>query len=348
MSGQERLGPLNLLVRATGTFVGSVLGGRPVQAIYYLTYQCQSRCVYCDIRRQGGAMAETAEVVRNIEAIRDLGVRFISFTGGEPLLHPDLPALLASAKQNGLRTTLITNGLLYARRAHELTGLIDDLEFSLSTVSREAYRKERGIDALPEVVRGLELAVSRGEPVSILATVSDGQISELPALTEFARSLGVMCILGPVYGYFGNDPFPPQEAHRLSGACRCPGVWMNQAFLAFLRGGGNRTGAPSCGALRTTLAISPEGDLLAPCYHHLLESMPIRGRLRELLHSRRVQELRKDVGRWPFCEGCHIFCYFEGAFLKPFHRLFLLDAWSRIRWLLIQRRLERGRRTRSS
>ena len=72
MSGPERLGPLRLLARATGAFAGSVLGERAVQAIYYLTYQCQSRCVYCDMWRRGGAMAETAEVVRNIEALKDL------------------------------------------------------------------------------------------------------------------------------------------------------------------------------------------------------------------------------------------------------------------------------------
>ena len=349
MRGRKRLREsVDLLRRAACALLGHAFGKRPMQAVYYLTYRCQSRCIYCDIWRRGGTMAERVDVIRNMRGLRDLGVPFISFTGGEPFLYPHLAGVLEAAKGNGMRTTVITNGLLYQERADEIRGLIDDLEFSLSTTNREAYRKERGVDALPQVIRAIELAVSRGESVSILATIWEENISEIPQLIKFARSLGVMCILGPVYQYFGNKAFPSQKAHILRALSQEPGVWMNRAFLEFMARGGNHVDFPSCGALRTTLAISPEGDLLVPCYHNMVEAWPIKGDFRAVYQNRRFQAQRKRVGRWPFCEGCHIFCYFEGAFLRRADRLFFLDASSRMKWLLTQTKLGRGLRMKSS
>lgn len=339
---------LGLLRIAVQSILGHTLGKRPIQAVYYLTYRCQSRCNYCNIWREGGPVAEPGDVIRNVHSLKDLGVQFISFTGGEPLLYPHLARALESARGHRLRTTVITNGLSYSTRAHEIKGLVDDLEFSLSTTSREAYLKERGVDGLSQVIRSIELAISLGEPVSILATIWEENISELPELIDLAQSLGVMCILAPVYQYFGNRAFPTAMAHILRELSREPGVWMNRAFLELMARGGNRLDRPRCGALRTTLALSPEGNLLVPCFHHAVEALPINGDLWNLYRSRRLDEEKTKVGRWPFCDGCHIFCYFEGAFLRNPDRLFFLDASSRIGWLIMKSRLERFRRGRSS
>jgi MoaA/NifB/PqqE/SkfB family radical SAM enzyme len=332
-----------LLRRALSSFLGHTFMKRPIQAVYYLTYRCYSRCLYCDIWKRGGPVADPDDVARNVAALKDMGVRFISFTGGEPLLYPHLARVLESAKKNGMRTTMITSGLSYSEKAHEIKGLVDDLAFSLSTTDRDAYLRERCVDGLQEVTGAIELAVALGEPVSILATIWEENILELPGLLEFAECLGVMCILGPVYRYFGNKAFPSQRADILRALSHNPGVWMNRAFLEFMAQGGNRVERPRCGALKTTLAISPSGCLLVPCFHRAIEAWPINEDLPGLYRSRRFDKARKKVGRWPFCKGCHIFCYFEGEFLRRPDRLCLLDASSRIRWLLMKSKFEQTR-----
>ncbi len=319
----------------------------PILAIYYLTYRCNSKCIYCDIWKRGSEIADTQDVLRNLEDLAKMGIRFVSFTGGEPLLFPSLPLVLDRAKKLGMRTTLITNGTLYARRAGELRGLVDDLEFSVSTIRADRYRWERGVDSLPEVINGIEKALSLGEPLSILTTTFQENLSDLAGVIDYTRRLGVLCIIGPVYDYFGNAPFPRDLADCLRVYSSQKGVWMNRAFIEFLSSGGNCINRPRCTAMSATLAISPDDRLLLPCYHHCLQELPISGKLLGLCRAEPYKEMTKKVGRWEFCKGCNIFCYFEGSFLWPPDRYFCLDAMSRIRWLMQMRSINRMGQTRN-
>ena len=74
-----------------------------------------------------------AEVEANFKSLKKLGVRVIDFTGGEPLLHRELPEFLALAKEMGFITTVTTNGMLYPKYAEKLKGKIDMLHFSLDS-----------------------------------------------------------------------------------------------------------------------------------------------------------------------------------------------------------------------
>ena len=70
-------------------------------------------------------------VKRNLEQAREIGVRFVDFTGGEPLLYEDLPRALEYARELGFWTSITTNGLGYPKRAESLKGRVDLLHFSL-------------------------------------------------------------------------------------------------------------------------------------------------------------------------------------------------------------------------
>lgn len=102
---------------------------------YYVTLRCNSRCRFCDIWRRELAdnprEQTLAEVENNLRALKELGVKIIDFTGGEPLLYPHLRAALVLAKKLGFYTTVTTNCILYPQLAAELKGLINVLYFSL-------------------------------------------------------------------------------------------------------------------------------------------------------------------------------------------------------------------------
>ena len=67
--------------------------------------------------------------------------------GGEPLLRRDLPAILGSAKDAGLVTTLITNGRLVEERWGAIRGLVDVLILSLDDAG-PAHDRLRGVPGL--------------------------------------------------------------------------------------------------------------------------------------------------------------------------------------------------------
>ncbi len=72
---------------------------------------CNLRCSWCDTTHawSGGTPMTVAEVV---EAALGLGLPRACVTGGEPLLDPETPALLAALLDAGLHVTLMTNGSL--------------------------------------------------------------------------------------------------------------------------------------------------------------------------------------------------------------------------------------------
>src|SRR5262249_32216 len=87
---------------------------RPYTMVAELTYRCPLRCVYCsnplDYGRPNREM-DTATWLRGFREAEALGVVQLNLTGGEPLVRPDLEALIEEARRLDLYTNLITSGI---------------------------------------------------------------------------------------------------------------------------------------------------------------------------------------------------------------------------------------------
>ncbi len=78
--------------------------------------RCNCRCIMCDIWKVTEAREITAaELERHLADIERLGVEWAVFTGGEPLMHSDLFRLSALLRNRGIRTTILSTGLLLER-----------------------------------------------------------------------------------------------------------------------------------------------------------------------------------------------------------------------------------------
>jgi len=94
--------------------------------------RCNCRCVMCDIwKRQSSQELRVSDLEAHREACRRLSVRWVVLSGGEPLLHSDLRSVCTLFRQDGIRLTLLTTGLLLAKRAKEVAELFDDVIVSL-------------------------------------------------------------------------------------------------------------------------------------------------------------------------------------------------------------------------
>ncbi len=87
----------------------STLAGLPT--VFVRCTGCNLDCRYCDTpyARTGGEDIPIPELVKRIAAFN---IRTVCITGGEPLLQPDLPALIASLIPEGFRISIETNGSL--------------------------------------------------------------------------------------------------------------------------------------------------------------------------------------------------------------------------------------------
>jgi cyclic pyranopterin phosphate synthase len=166
-----------------------------------LTDRCNLRCTYCmpaeglDWLPKAGLLTDD-EVIRLARiAVTQLGVTQIRFTGGEPLLRPGLPGLVAQVA--GLRPrpeiSLTTNGIGLARLAQPLQAAgLDRLNVSLDTLSPEVFQRLARRDRLADVLAGLAAAAAAGlAPVKVntvlMRDVNDG---EAPALLAFCLAHG--------------------------------------------------------------------------------------------------------------------------------------------------------------
>jgi cyclic pyranopterin phosphate synthase len=120
-------------------------------------------------------------------AVRDLGVRQVRFTGGEPLLRKDLVDIIASVAALAPRPeiSLTTNAIGLSSRASALAAAgLDRINVSLDTVHAETFLEVTRRPFLERVLDGIEAASAAGlTPIKINAVllrgVNDDQAAEL-------------------------------------------------------------------------------------------------------------------------------------------------------------------------
>ena len=154
--------------------------------------RCNCRCLMCDIWKISEVREITAKDLEpHLASLRALKVRWVVFSGGEPLMHSDLASLAAVLRPEGIRLTLLTSGILLEQRSATLASCVDDVIVSLDGPPEVhdairavpgAYRRlERGICALRKL-RPQLLVQGR-------CTVQKTNLRELRATVRTAREL---------------------------------------------------------------------------------------------------------------------------------------------------------------
>src|SRR3954468_18343385 len=162
--------------------------------IFYPTGRCNSRCVSCDWWKQSGADDLTLEEIADVaRALPALGTRLVVFSGGEPLLRPEVFEAARLFRHQGMSLHLLTSGVLLERFAERVAEQFERVIVSVDATSAPLYEQVRGVDALAVVGRGIARLrrLAPGLPLSGRATLHRANFRELPRLIEYARTLGL-------------------------------------------------------------------------------------------------------------------------------------------------------------
>jgi len=159
------------------------------------TNECNLYCQHC--YREAGAKSDselsTQEAKQLIREAAEIGFKIFIFSGGEPLLRPDLIPLVAYAKRLGLRPVLGTNGTLIdfpqAQSLHK-AGLMA-VGVSLDSIIPEKHDQFRGLPgAWSKALEGIKNCQKAGLPFQIHTTVLKWNKTEIEAITDLAVQLG--------------------------------------------------------------------------------------------------------------------------------------------------------------
>ena len=164
-----------------------------------VTTACSLRCTYC-MPEEGLPVVPTSELLTASEigrlvgvAVRDLGVKEVRFTGGEPLTRPDLVDIVRESAAAGVLLAVTTNGIGLDRKAAPLREAgLTRINVSLDTVDREHFAAVTRRDRLPAVLRGLDAAHRAGlGPIKINAVALRETLADAPDLLAWAIDHGV-------------------------------------------------------------------------------------------------------------------------------------------------------------
>jgi PqqA peptide cyclase len=167
---------------------------RPFTLVAELTYRCPLRCGYCsnpvsvEQRAAELRVADWQRVLREAEA---LGVVHVHFTGGEPLLYPELETLVATARSADLYVNLITSGVPATRQRLQAlrdAGL-EHVQLSFQATTPELSRRIAGVAALRQKLDVARWVRELGLALTINVVLHRQNAHELPALLELAESL---------------------------------------------------------------------------------------------------------------------------------------------------------------
>ena len=122
----------------------------PIAASLAITSRCNSNCMYCSFRSglsKNKIDIELDTIIRIIDELAEIGVKVLTFTGGEPLIRRDLPDACKYAKSKNMTIHITTNGLLLSKEiASQLNDCgVTNLIMSLDSLDDSVYSIHRGV-----------------------------------------------------------------------------------------------------------------------------------------------------------------------------------------------------------
>jgi len=213
-----------------------VIQGGPGFCQIAVTNACNARCRFCSFPRVPSAeqvMAEPQGLLTGLESACRAGIKFLSITGGEPLLYPELPTFLVRARDLGIRVVLCTNGsLLTPSRIQEFRDAgLDTLIISLDADSPDRHDDNRGLPGLTAHIREMIPYLDRAGLDPVASVTLSRLVEDLEGTLDFLHRLGFrrMTFSYPITrlhsSYLGfadhySVDFTPEELNRWFGRIR--------------------------------------------------------------------------------------------------------------------------------
>lgn len=321
----------------------------PIQVEVDLTNACTSACPWCAgfldreqhpyvLLGHGNTMAESMRqsvepVMALIEEFASLGVKSVTWTGGgDPSLHPWLPAFLAHAHSRGLENGLITNGVI---DVVECIPYCQWVRFSIDASSREGYAKQHGRahhwDRVLEHVR--KAAMAKGSTTIGVGFVTSPQVvDEIEAFPLLWNEVPVDYIqYRPIMDHYGCRYEMDHQAVAIkvqaAGLLDSRVVKSEAKYQSQCHGQGGTT--ERCHGIFLETAIAADGKVYACCHLKGLEQYAI-GSLEEesftdiWARHLRTPEFRTtdDCTRWCRHYGTNQFIE-EHVLVERSHRNFI-------------------------
>jgi heme b synthase len=162
------------------------------------TRNCNLACIHCRASATAGPQEgelDTAEALRLLDQIAEVGKPIIILTGGEPLLRSDIFEIARYGTEKGLRMVMAVNGTLITKIiAQKLAQAgIQRISVSLDGATPESHDSfRRVVGAFEGTLRGIRILKSTGIEFQINTTITKTNLNQIPKIQQLAVDLGAV------------------------------------------------------------------------------------------------------------------------------------------------------------
>jgi len=316
-----------------------ILRALPILVIHAHS-SCNCRCIMCDIwKTKEQRIFSVSDLHAQLHSIRRLGVRWVVFSGGEPLMNPELPQLCSILHSEGIRLTLLSTGLLLKKYASFVAAQFDDVILSLDGPP-QVHDAIRRVEGAFQLLRTGVLALREERPdfrVTARSTVQKANHAHLMETARTAKSLqldGISFLAVDLASSAFNRPliWPAGKQaeialslpelsvleHRIESLISLGETEFGAGFIAEspakLRGiaahfraqlGLQSAQSPICNAPWVSAVIEADGSV-RPCFFHRSIGDLRRNSLEAVINGPEAQTFRQnlDVANNSVCQNC--------------------------------------------
>jgi len=255
----------------------------PLHVAWEITRRCNAQCAHCSSASgpelQTTTEPSTSEALHIVDQLADAGIRVLAFSGGEPLLRPDLPSLVQHAVARGLTTNICTNGsLVDEQMALRLKSVgLHSVTVSLDGACARTHDTLRHYPGLFDLaVTAIRTLIKHNHRVGVSFTPTLANYQEAIEVVHLAHTLGTDSVCLSQYiptgrgtrdlmlspGLLGNvarDVLKLQDDYAKRMKVHC-----HDCHVALLLPPEEQKAYKGCGAAVATAGIRPDGSV-TPC-----------------------------------------------------------------------------------
>lgn len=297
----------------------------PVNGTVELSNRCPLECVHCynNLPMNDGAARKreltTAEHIRILDELADLGCLWILLTGGEILARHDFFEIYTHAKRRGFLITLFTNGTLITERVADKLAEMPPfaIEITLYGRTKATYESLTGIPgSFEKCIRGIHLLLERKLPLKLKTVALTINKHEVRAMERFAQELGcefkfdammsprIDCSQSPLAVRLTPEDvvmLDLDEPKRISEWRRLANLFQDVEL-----GDGEMPMVYDCGGGINSFAIDPYGDMTICVLSHVDKYNVRDGSVKEGWEQFLTRVRDKRGTRITKCTNCHL------------------------------------------
>ena len=255
---------------------------RPFEVAAQLLNSCDQRCLYCRCPEVPTELMSTEQWITILRDLRRMGTLRIKFQGGEPTIKPDFPEICWEARNLGMITSTVTNGMRVSQHPELLDPLME-VVVSLDSLQQGVNDYMRGEGAFEGATRTLELSLGKGLKTYVNMALCQKNYAEIEEMLTFCEGKGIRMNAQPIkFGveYYDEEarslaltPDQIRDFHRRMIAWKKQGRSIMFSTLSFEKALNwpdlacntvKSEGYSDCMAGKFYFHIDPDGDVI-PC-----------------------------------------------------------------------------------